>query len=121
MSMSSKYLEEKAQKIVDEMHSYHMNQGFLWFTKEVGDEYFERAKSLGESPNDVGARRILRMELQQKYGLLEVEALNVLNGYHIQEYVEKYKRIQKRTPTEIIRRSKDDEEPESNDGSREEW
>jgi len=119
--MSSKYLEEKAQKIVNEQHAYHEKQGFLWFTKEVADEYLERAKQLGDSQNDVGSRRLLRMELQQKYGLLEVEALNVLNGYHIQEYVEKYKRIKEQKPTEIIRRSKDDEEPEANNWSKEDW
>lgn len=39
---------------------------------------------------DAGARRIIRLEIIKKYGLLEVEALNLLNGFHLEDYVDKY-------------------------------
>ena len=42
---------------------------------------------------DVGERRRLRIELQERYGLLEIEAINILNGYGISDYVNKYYQI----------------------------
>lgn len=32
----------------------------------------------------------MRIELQKRCNILEVEAINILNGYHIQTYVHKY-------------------------------
>lgn len=70
-----------------------------WLTAEVVSEYQRRAARLVMSGNqDVGARRILRKELQEKYGLLEIEAINILNGFHAAFYVEKYRRIQNCLP-----------------------
>lgn len=102
-NMASNYLEERAKKYVGEAHAYHEAHNFLWFSQEVGEEYKKRALALGCNTSDVGARRQLRIELQEKYGLTEVEALNVLNGFHITEYANKYKRIKNMIPTEIIR------------------
>ena len=31
--------------------------------------------------------------MQERYGLLEIEAINILNGFHAAFYVEKYRRI----------------------------
>lgn len=39
---------------------------------------------------DIEARRIVRLEITKKYGLLEVEALNLLNGFHVEDYADKY-------------------------------
>ncbi len=56
-------------------------------TLEVCEEYYKRACELGGFSQDTGARRELRLELQEKYGLNEVEAVNILNGYHFDLYV----------------------------------
>ena len=56
-------------------------------TLEVCEEYYKRACEIGGLPEDVGARRELRIELQEKYHLNEVEAVNILNGYHFATYV----------------------------------
>lgn len=45
-----------------------------------------------------GARRELYDELRRIYGVTVVEAVNILNGYHISEYVEKYQRIENMIP-----------------------
>ena len=62
-----------------------------WLTLEIAEEYLEKAKRLPDTGGqDVGERRKLRIELQQRCGLTEVEAINILNGYHISDYIIKY-------------------------------
>jgi hypothetical protein len=39
---------------------------------------------------DIGERRRLRQELQERCGTTELEAVNILNGYHIDVYCMKY-------------------------------
>ena len=46
-----------------------------------------------KNPIDVGERRELRIELQKWFGLTEIEAINILNGNGITDYVNKYYRI----------------------------
>jgi len=70
-------------------------------TKEIAKEYMDRAKRL--PPNglqDTGARRKLRMELQNRCSLTELEAVNIINGFHIDLYVT----IAKRREAERIRK-----------------
>lgn len=57
-------------------------------TKAIAKEYRQRAERL--PPNglqDIGDRRKLRIELQNRCNLTELEALNIINGYHIDLYV----------------------------------
>lgn len=57
-------------------------------TKKIANEYRDKARLL--PPNglqDIGNRRKLRIELQLRCNLTELEALNIINGYHIEEYV----------------------------------
>ena len=61
-----------------------------WLTREVCSYYHERAKALGFRQEDVGARRELRLELQQKYKITEIEAINILNGFYADIYVRAY-------------------------------
>lgn len=56
-------------------------------TKEIAKEYRDRAKLL--PPNglqDIGDRRKLRIELQERCNLSELEAVNIINGFHISLY-----------------------------------
>ena len=70
-----------------------------WLTAEAVADHRRRAERIPAAGNqDIGARRALRKELQERYGILEIEAINILNGFHGAFYVEKYRRIQNLIP-----------------------
>lgn len=69
-----------------------------WLTKKIATEYRKRALQLSNDVEDVGERRKLRIELQERCGLTELEALNILNGNHIEEYVHKYYLLENNIP-----------------------
>ncbi len=74
-------------------------------TKEIAMEYVERAKHL--PPNgrqDIGERRELRKELQARCNLTELEAFNIINGFHISIYVT----IAERREAERIRKEQEE-------------
>lgn len=57
-------------------------------TMQIAKEYERRASRL--PPNgrqDIGRRRELRIELQERCGLLEIEAVNIINGFYADIYV----------------------------------
>lgn len=92
----AKEKEDKAQKRIDEENSQHVGE---WLTQEVCEAYRQKAESINEYDcQDVRKHRELRWELQEKYGLTEVEAINILNGNNISDYLLKYKRIMNREP-----------------------
>ena len=65
-----------------------------WLTREICSEYEKRTRALsGDNAADVGARRELRIELQQRCDISEIEAINILNGYCTGEYISKYERM----------------------------
>lgn len=93
--MATDLKDKEIERLVNE-HEKHKG---LWLTAEVVAEYQKRARRISTiGDQDVGVRRALRQELQEKYGLLEIEAINILNGYHAAFYVEKYRRIQNCLP-----------------------
>lgn len=62
-------------------------------TRKIATEYRDRASLL--PPNglqDIGDRRKLRIELQNRCNLTELQAVNIINGYHIGEYVKNEER-----------------------------
>ena len=70
-----------------------------WLTSEAVAAYQKRARRISAfGHQDIGPRRALRKELQERYGLLEIEAINILNGFHAAFYVEKYRRSQNVIP-----------------------
>ena len=88
---------DRAQLRVDEEFNQH--NGYEWLTQEVCDRYREEAAKINEyDSQDVRRHREMRKELQQKYGLTEVEAINILNGNNISDYLLKYRRIMNREP-----------------------
>ncbi len=57
-------------------------------TKKIAIEYRDKARLLPENGlQDIGDRRALRMELQARCNLTELAAVNIINGYHIGDYV----------------------------------
>ena len=100
--MNGKYVsedlsEEQKQHIANHLNYYkarYANHKGEWLTDETCMEYREQAKKASNQGNqDIGERRRLREELQERYGLPEVEAINILDGIRSHEYVEKYKLI----------------------------
>lgn len=70
-----------------------------WLTLEIVDEYRKKIAELPENGRqDVRARRKLRVELQERCKLTEVEAINILNGIHVSEYIQKYSIMRDDTP-----------------------
>lgn len=57
-------------------------------TKEIAKEYLNRARKLPTKElQDIGERRELRIELQKRCGITELMAVNIVNGFHISDYV----------------------------------
>lgn len=60
-------------------------------THEIAYTYRDRAKALPyNGMQDIGERRALRIELQERCGVTELEAVNIINGFHIDIYCMKY-------------------------------
>ena len=57
-------------------------------TKAIAEEYVRRARKLPENGmQDIGERRELRLELQKRCGLTDLQAVNIVNGDHVKDYV----------------------------------
>lgn len=57
-------------------------------TRKIATEYRDKAALLPQNNmQDIGARRTLRIELQTRCNLTELAAVNIINGYHINDYV----------------------------------
>lgn len=57
-------------------------------TVEIANEYRTLAENLPEnSGQDTGERRRLRQELQNRCGLSELQAINILSGFHAKDYI----------------------------------
>ena len=60
-------------------------------TREVALAYREKARALPyNGAQDIGQRRALRLELQARCGVTELEAVNILNGNNIDDYCTKH-------------------------------
>ena len=71
-----------------------------WLTLDVAEKY--EAKSwifrVMEDNRYAGMVRVIGEELQREYGVTELEAINIMNGCHVQDYVYKYYRIRNKIP-----------------------
>ncbi|MDO4305938.1 MAG: hypothetical protein Q4C77_03825 [Eubacteriales bacterium] len=57
-------------------------------TMQIANEYSNRARELLDNGlQDVGERRKLRIELQERCRLTELQAVNILNGYYARDYI----------------------------------
>lgn len=62
-------------------------------TPSIAYAYNQKAKALPyNGMQDIGERRRLRQDLQERCGITELEAINILNGFHIDTYCVKYLR-----------------------------
>lgn len=63
----------------------------MFLTDEIAVEYRRKAQNISNHQY-IGELRRLGKELQERCGVTELEAINILNGNHINEYVHKYER-----------------------------
>ena len=57
-------------------------------TRQIANEYQRKAARLPDDGlQDIGERRALRLELQERCGLTELQAINVLNDRHVGDYI----------------------------------
>lgn len=57
-------------------------------TREIAEEYRKRAKALPDTAGqEIRERRELRIELQNRCGVTELQAVNILNGFHASSYI----------------------------------
>lgn len=85
---------DKDMKFLIKENERHQGE---WLTPEVVAIYQAKAAEL-PGRDDVGKRRKLRDEFQKRYGLQELEAINILNGFLVDVYLRKYERIQNLIP-----------------------
>ena len=61
-----------------------------WLTREIVKEYQSKASCLRDDRQDIGELRKMKLELMDRCGITEIEALNILNGYNTTDYIRKY-------------------------------
>ena len=75
------------------------NEDFEWLTIEICREYKRRADMLPSNDGkDLGERRKLRIELQERCHIQPIEAINILNGYYWDLYVNRYDMLSGKIP-----------------------
>lgn len=68
-----------------------MNSKKEWLTEAIVKEYQSKASGyISNGRQDIGEMRKLRMELMERCGVTETEALNILSNYHVADYLLKY-------------------------------
>lgn len=97
------------------MQEQHRRHKGKWLNWEAVEEYRQKVKKLNLNSSEyVGELRKLGKQFQKEYGLLEIEAINILNGYHVADYVNKYYRIKNMIPIDVaVRKGKKSEEEEN--------
>jgi len=62
----------------------------LLLDTKIAKDFQEQAKKLPEYPLDYGAMSKLKKELMELCGVTELEALNILCGRNVSDYINKY-------------------------------
>lgn len=96
-------------EMAEKQRVYHIEHGYKWIAEEVVEEYQKKYKeALKNGGNEVDEKVRCCTELKNIYGITELEATNILNGFHVQDYVSKYDRIQKLIPIKRIETEEDE-------------
>ena len=66
------YMAKKVEKTTAKNKQYSHREDAQWLTKEICAEYRKKALQIDHSnANDIGGRRTLRIELQEKCDIIE--------------------------------------------------
>lgn len=102
--MARKTRVDRDLEYLAEKQAYMERGKYKYITREIVERYQKKVESLGEvSIEDINERRKMRIELQEEYGLEELEAINILKGYYVAEIIRKYERIRDLIPLKITK------------------
>lgn len=111
MEREEKKKKDPEEKLVKAQHAYHVEHGYKWITEEVAEEYQDKfKKQLQNGVSEVDACWELGAELQTIYGVTQIEAMNILKGYQVKDYVNRYERIRKLIPVKKKKVSKGEDD-----------
>lgn len=68
--------------------------GAEWLTRDLCEYYHAKAKEISDHSTGDPRFNALCKELKERCDLTETQAINILNGYHIKEYVAFHERLQ---------------------------
>ena len=81
------------------METTNNNEDFEWLTIEICRESKRRADMLPSNDGkDIGERKKLRIELQERCHLQPIEAMNILNGLYWDIYINRYDMLSGKIP-----------------------
>lgn len=104
MSMKRLKTKQDAIDLVNEQHRRHKGK---WLTMSEVEKYQARVSLLENPSNEmIGKKYEIMLELMEEYGVTQLEATNILNGFHVADYVNKYYRIQNKIPLDIKEKNK---------------
>ena len=86
--MAKKSTKQETNKTV--LHS----PGAEWLTRDICEFYHDKAKEISDHSTGDPRFNALCRELKERCDITETQAINILNGYHIKEYVAFHERLQ---------------------------
>lgn len=104
MNMKRLKTKQDAIDLVNEQYRRHKGK---WLTIEDAEKYQAKVRFLDISSNEmIGKKYEIMLELMEEFGVTQLEATNILNGFHVADYVNKYYRIQNKIPLDIKEKNK---------------
>ena len=68
--------------------------GAEWLTRDICEYYHDKAKEIANHSTGDPRFNALCKELKERFDITETQAINIMNGYHIKEYVAFHERLQ---------------------------
>ena len=94
-------LKRKAKPIAVRLIADYKAHRGNWITREVVDDYRRKFEELTDyDGQNTGGFRILCNELLEKYGLIETEAINLLQGRYTTLILNKYDHLLNKIPNQ---------------------
>jgi hypothetical protein len=87
-----------AKEWVHKQYDRHIRNDFQWLDSDAAHKYH---KIFMETNRDATSQRRLADELMKIYGVTDIEAINILHGRNVGDYISKYERIKDRIPVNI--------------------
>ena len=99
------------ENLKEVMRAHKRHQGKLWLTKEAA-EYYQTVSWVWRVLYDnqyIKEVRHYGKEFQDRYGVTEMEAINIMNGCNVDYYLNKYYRIEHCIPRNVSRKHIEEE------------
>ena len=68
--------------------------GAEWLTRDICEYYHDKDKEISNHSTGDPRFNALCKELKERFDITETQAINIMNGYHIKEYVAFHERLQ---------------------------